>query len=202
MTVDVVKPDQAGGLSPTLEVAVREQVDAYLAELKAKEKKRTKRMALIATKGTLDWAYPPLILASTAASLGWEVGVFFTFYGLNILHKKKGKKLRVAPLANPAMPPPFGLPMPPMANLLGAIPGMTAVGTGVMKKMFKDKGVATIDDLLQACIDTDVRLMPCQMTCDVFGYKDSDFIEAAERPFCGAATFIRFASEADVSLFV
>ncbi|HMC36291.1 MAG TPA: DsrE/DsrF/DrsH-like family protein [Actinomycetota bacterium] len=151
-------------------------------------------MAIISTKGTLDWAYPPLILASSAAAMGWEVGIFFTFYGLNIIHKKKGQKLSVAPLGNPAMP----MPVP---NIVGAIPGMTPMATTMMKKMFKGKGVAGIDELLQSCIDLGVRLMPCQMTVDVFGYKADDFIPAAETA-CGAAAFIRFASTADISLFI
>ncbi|HEX3607366.1 MAG TPA: DsrE/DsrF/DrsH-like family protein [Candidatus Dormibacteraeota bacterium] len=149
-------------------------------------------MAIISTKGTLDWAYPPLILASSAAAMGWEVGIFFTFYGLNIIHKNK--KLMVAPLGNPAMP----MPVP---NLVGAIPGMTQMATTMMKKQFKGKGVASIDELMQSCIDLGVRLMPCQMTVDVFGYKQEDFLPAAE-PGCGAAAFIRFAADADVSLFV
>jgi peroxiredoxin family protein len=179
-------------LTPELDAAIRERVDSYLAEQKAKEKKRTKRMAIISTKGTLDWAYPPLILASTAGALGWEVGIFFTFYGLNIIHK--GKKLSVAPLGNPAMP----MPVP---NLIGAIPGMTPMATMMMKRQFKGKGVASIDELLQSCIDVGVRLMPCQMTLDVFGYTQADFVAEAE-PACGAATFVRFASEADISLFI
>jgi peroxiredoxin family protein len=181
-------------LTPELDAAIRDRVDSYLAEQKAKERKRQKRMAIISTKGTLDWAYPPLILASSAAAMGWEVGIFFTFYGLNIIHKKKGKHLSVAPLGNPAMP----MPVP---NIVGAIPGMTPMATTMMKKMFKGKGVASIDELMQSCIDLGVRLMPCQMTVDVFGYKAEDFIPAAE-PGCGAAAFIRFASEADVSLFI
>ena len=181
-------------LTPELDAAIRERVDSYLAEQKAKEKKRQKKMAIISTKGTLDWAYPPLILASSAAAMGWEVGIFFTFYGLNIIHKKKGRHLSVAPLGNPAMP----MPVP---NLIGAIPGMTPMATTMMKKMFKGKGVAGIDELLQSCIDLGVRLMPCQMTVDVFGYKADDFIPAAETA-CGAAAFIRFASTADISLFI
>jgi peroxiredoxin family protein len=193
MALDV-ESTKATALTPELDAAIRERVDSYLAEQKAKEKKRQKRMAIISTKGTLDWAYPPLILASSAAAMGWDVGIFFTFYGLNIIHKKKGQHLSVAPLGNPAMP----MPVP---NLIGAIPGMTPMATTMMKKMFKGKGVAGIDELLQSCIDLGVRLMPCQMTVDVFGYKADDFVPAAE-PACGAAAFIRYASEADISLFI
>ena len=80
---------------------------------------RPRRLALVASKGSLDGAYPPLILAATAASLGWEAGIFFTFYGLDILHRKKHRKLKVASLGNPAMP----VPLP---SLVGALPGMGA----------------------------------------------------------------------------
>ena len=194
MALDVEGATSGAALSPELDAAIRERVDSYLAEQKAKEKKRQKRMAIISTKGTLDWAYPPLILASSAGAMGWDVGIFFTFYGLNIIHKNKGKKLAVAPLGNPAMP----MPVP---NLVGAIPGMTPMATTMMKRMFKGKGVASIDELLQNCVDVGVRLMPCQMTVEVFGYKQEDFVPQAE-PACGAAAFIRYASEADISLFI
>ncbi|MHB8620849.1 MAG: DsrE/DsrF/DrsH-like family protein [Chloroflexota bacterium] len=149
-------------------------------------------MALIATKGTLDWAYPPLILASTAVALGWEAGIFFTFYGLNIIHK--GKSLSVAPLANPAAP----MPVP---NFIGAIPGMTSMGTKIMKMMFKKHGVASIDSLLEMCIEGGVKLFPCGMTMDVFGYKPTDFIEGAD-PVCGATHFLNYAADADVAMFI
>ena len=177
-----------------MEKRVREAVDAYLAEKAQKEAERPKKIALISSKGTLDMAYPPLILATTAAALGWEAGIFFTFYGLNIIHKKKHTKLQIAPLGNPAMP----MPVP---NLVGAIPGMTALGSTVMKSMFKSHGIATIDDLLEAAVDGGVRLLPCAMTMDVFGYKATDFLPGAEAP-CGAATFLDWAADADISLFI
>jgi len=181
--------------APTeIEEMVRSTVDAYLAEKERERASRPKKMALIATKGTLDWAYPPLILATTAAALGWDVGIFFTFYGLNIIHKDKQKHLQVAPVGNPAMP----MPVP---NLIGAIPGMTAMGTTIMKTMFKNHGVASINDLLEAAVETGVKLMPCAMTMEVFGFKDENFMAGCE-PSCGAASFIDFASDADVSLFI
>lgn len=174
-----------------IERLVKQHVEAYLRE---REASRTRKMAIIATKGTLDWAYPPLILATAAASLGWEVGIFFTFYGLNIIHKKKGKELAVAPLANPAMP----MPVP---NLIGALPGMTAMGTTVMKRMFRARNVASIDQLLQAAVEAEVKMWPCAMTVDVFGYRPEDFIDGVQ-PVCGAAQFIDFAQDADISLFI
>lgn len=184
-------------LPAEVELLIRDRVDALIAERLAQpQKRRTKRLALIATKGTLDMAYPPLILATAAAALNWEVGVFFTFYGLNIIHKDKGKHLQVAPIGNPAMPGPF-----PMPNLIGALPGMTPMATMMMKSMFKQHQVMTIQELLDEARDSGVRLIPCGMTCDVFGYTQDDMIDGAE-PFAGAASFLRFASDADVTLFV
>ena len=167
---------------------------------------RPTRMALIASKGTLDWGYPPLILASTAAALDMEVAVFFTFYGLLLLKKKL--KLKIAPHANPAMPMkmPFG-PKGfqgiswPMPNLITSIvPGFNAMATGMMKKTFKKKGVATLEELRQACLDSGVKLIGCQMTMDVFGFKKDDFIDGIE--IGGAATFLEFAAESNITLFV
>ncbi len=164
-----------------------------------------KRLALIASRGTLDYAYPPMILASTAASMGWDVGVFFTFYGLPLLLKDIGAA--VSPLGNPAMPMkmPFG---PegfqsinwPIPTAMMAVPGFNTVATTLMKQLFKNKGVASIPDLRQACIDMGVNMIACQMTMDVFGFKKEDFI-----PECsvgGAATFLEFAADADVQLFI
>jgi len=181
----------AQGLTPEMEAVVRKAVDDYMAE---REATKPKKMVIIATKGTLDWAYPPLILASTAAAMGWEVGIFFTFYGLNIIHKKKFKSLKIAPLGNPAMP----MPVP---NLIGAIPGMTQVGTKVMRSMFKSHGVASVEDLLEMCVDLGVKLLPCGMTIEVFGYDAADFIDGVD-PVCGAAHFIEYAADADVPIFV
>ncbi len=151
-------------------------------------------MALIATKGTLDWAYPPFILASTAASLGYEVQVFFTFYGLTLLRKDMSG-IKISPLANPAMPMPV-----PMPVLVQALPGMESMATMMMKNKMKAKGVASLEDLRAICIESDVKLIACQMTVDLFDFNKSDFIEQAE--FGGAATFLGFAGGADISLYI
>ena len=180
--------------SEELERMVRERVDAYLQEKEAEKEQKIPKLAIIATKGTLDWAYPPLILATTAAALGWDVGIFFTFYGLNIIHKDKSKHLQVAPLGNPAMP----MPVP---NIVGALPGMTAMGTSVMKKMFSSHHVTSIDELLEMAVDSGVKMWPCGMTLEVFGYKQEDFIDGVQQ-VCGAAHFIGYAQDADVSLFI
>ncbi len=167
---------------------------------------RQKRMALIAAQGTLDWAYPPFILASTAAALDMEVTVFFTFYGLTLL--KKDISAQVSPHTNPAMPMkmPFG-PQGfqniswPIPNIIsGNVPGFDSFATHLMKKTFAKKGVATITELRDLCIDSGVRLIACQMTMDVFGFTKDDFIDGID--FGGAATFLEFAAESDINLFV
>ncbi len=154
----------------------------------------TKKMALIATKGTLDWAYPPFILASTAASLGWEVQVFFTFYGLTLLRKDMSG-IKISPVANPAMPMPV-----PMPVLVQVLPGMESMATMMMRNKMKSKGVASLEDLRNICIEADVKLIACQMTVDLFEFDKKDFIPQAE--FGGAATFLGFAGDTDVCLYI
>jgi peroxiredoxin family protein len=156
-----------------------------------------KKLAIIATKGTLDWAYPPFILASTAAALGYKVEIFFTFYGLQLL--RKNLSLKVSPLGNPGMPMPMG--MDKWFPVLGtAIPGMESIMTMMMKSKMKKKGVASIEDLRGLCQEAEVKMIACQMTVDLFDYNNSDFISGIE--FGGAATFFNFAGEADVSLYI
>jgi peroxiredoxin family protein len=173
---------------------VASRVDEILALREAEKASRPKKLAIIATKGTLDWAYPPLILATTAASLGWQAGIFFTFYGLGIL--KKDRKLEVGTVGNPAMPMPITMP-----QLLTGLPGMTPIATAMMKKQFADHGVASIDELLDLAVEMGVILQPCGMTMDVFGYKESEFIEGAA-PVCGAAAYLSWAADADVALMI
>ncbi len=156
-----------------------------------------KKLAIIATKGTLDWAYPPFILSSTAAALGYDVMIFFTFYGLQLL--KKDLNLKVSPLGNPGMPMPMG--MDKWFPVLGtAIPGMESVMTMMMKNTMKKKGVASIEDLRELCIEAEVKLVACQMTVDLFDMNHSDFLDGLD--FVGAASFFEFAGDADITLYI
>lgn len=154
----------------------------------------SKKMAIIATKGTLDMAYPPLILASTAATLGWDVQVFFTFYGLQLLRKDLDD-IRISPLANPAMPMP--VPMPVVVQML---PGMESMASMMMKSKLRKKGVASLAELRSVCQEADVKFIACQMTVDLFEFQRDAFIEGIE--YGGAATFMKFAGETDVCLFI
>lgn len=154
---------------------------------------KPKRMAIIASKGSMDDAYPPVILASTAAAFDMEVAIFFTFYGLNLVHKKKLKKLKVSPVGNPAMP----MPIP---QWIAMLPGMTWMATKMMKRWMGKANVAKFEELLEACIEADVKLIACQMTMDVMGIKREDLIDDLE--VGGAATFLEFAQDADITLFM
>lgn len=152
------------------------------------------KMALIATKGTLDMAYPPFVLASTAAAMGYNVQIFFSFYGLQLLRKDLAHVM-ISPLANPAMPMP--VPMPTLAKTL---PGMEAMATTMMKSKIRKKGIASLEELRTLSIQSGVKFVACEMTLNMFDLAHSDFIEGTE--FGGAATFIDFAGDADISLFV
>ena len=158
----------------------------------------SKKLAIIATKGTLDWAYPPFILASTAAALGYDVQIFFTFYGLQLLRKSLDH-LKVSSLGNPGMPMPMAMDkwFPVLAQ---ALPGMQGMMTMMMKQKMRAKGVASLEDLRNLCAEADVKMIGCQMTVDLFGFEPSDFIPGIEMG--GAATFFEFAGESDICLFM
>jgi len=153
-----------------------------------------KKLAIIASKGTLDMAYPPFILASTAAALDYEVQIFFTFYGLTLLRKDLSG-VKISPLANPAMPMPV-----PMPVLVSALPGMESMATMMMKQKIKSKGVASIGELREACLEAGVKFIGCEMTVDLFDFKREDFIGGIE--FGGASAFFAFAGETDICLFI
>jgi len=192
-----------------LDRLINERLDALLPKKLAElREKRTPSLCMIATKGTLDWAYPPFILASTAAALGWNVSIFFTFYGLGLLRKDLSD-LKISPLGNPGMPMkmPFGPDWFKGINwnipnaVQGIVPGFENMATMLMKQTIHNKGVAGIEELRTACIEGGVELIGCQMTVDLFGYKPEDFIVEVKE-YCGAATFLPKARDADVSLFI
>jgi peroxiredoxin family protein len=193
-------------LDPAIEARIDEVVARKFAELvesnqqalaaaraEAKPKRKKRRLAIVASKGTLDMAYPPLILASTAGAMGWEVGVFFTFYGLDIINKKRNKHLQVPPLANPAMP----VPVP---NLIGAMPGMTAMATRMMKGWMDAAKMPSVDELLDVCRETGVQMIACSTTMGVMKVDEADILDGLN--IGGAAAFLDYAADADVSLFI
>lgn len=194
---------------------IRQRLDELLPAkieeaLQAREESHTPTMSIIATKGTLDWAYPPFILASTAAALGWEATIFFTFYGLNLV-KKDVSDLKVSPLGNPGMP--MKMPFGPdwfksidwnkflMPNLIQTnLPGFEAIATSLMKQTIKNNGVASIEELRSLSQEAGVRFVACQMTVELFGFTHDDFVDGME--YAGAATFLPVAQKSDVCLFI
>ena len=188
-----------------LDEILPKKLEEKLAEMKAN---KTPSMTIIATKGTLDWAYPPFILSSTAAALGWDVSIFFTFYGLQLL-KKDISDLKISPLGNPGMP--MKMPFGPgwfksinwnIPNLVQAgIPGFESFATTLMQQTIKNNGVASIVELRSLCLEAGVTMIGCQMTVDLFGFTHEDFIPEVKE-YCGAASFLPMAQEADVTLFV
>lgn len=182
----------------------REEFEKLMEE---RETNRTKSLALIATKGTLDWAYPPFILGTTAAALGWDVSIFFSFYGLDLL--KKDLNLGVSPLGNPAMP--MKMPLGPdwLRNIdwnipnaiMGNMPGFEGMAKAMFESTLKQKGVASIAELREMAIDCGVRMVACQMTVDLFGHDKNDFVPEVD-DWVGAASFLPIAAKADICLFI
>jgi peroxiredoxin family protein len=180
--------------------------ERFALKMAESRKDRTPSLSMLVTRGTLDWAYPPFIIGSTAKALGWDVTLFFTFYGLGLLKKKLD--LKISALGNPAMP--MKMPFGPawfrdiewkMPNLVMAgIPGFEALATRLMRETLRQKGVAPVEELRAICIETEVNLMACQMTVDLFGWHKEDFLpEIGE--WAGAATFLTVARDSDICLY-
>jgi len=155
-------------------------------------------MTIIVTRGSLDWAYPPFILSTTAAAMGLDVTMFFTFYGLPLLLKKMD--LKVTPLGNAAMKMPMMGGHMVMPNLVAAVPGVDAMASKMMKNLIRKKGVASIEELRDLAVEAEVRLIGCQMTMDLFEYRAEDMIEGIE--VGGAATYIEVATRSHINLFI
>ncbi len=151
-----------------------------------------KRLMIVVSKGTLDMAYPPLILAQIGAAMGLEVGLFFTFWGFDIIRKDMVDNLKVTPVGNPSM----GVP-----NILAIIPGMTAMATGMVRKKIKELNMPTVRDMIKECKDLGVKFYACSTTMEMFGLKREDLIEEVD-DVVGATTFMNMAMEDSVVMFV
>ncbi len=204
MAIDLDSAKSSLAQGTTLEEWFDEQFAKKMAEYQANKKPK---LSILVSKGTLDWAYPTFIISSTAAALDWDVSLFFTFYGLTLLKKEINPD--ISALGNPAMP--MKMPFGPhwfrgiewnMPNLVMAgIPGFEKLATGLMKQTLKQKGVASIHDLRESCVESGVEMIACQMTVDVFGWEKEDFMEGIS-DWAGAATYLTKAQGADVSLFI
>ncbi len=169
-----------------------------MTEATGQSLENAKSMSIIVTKGSLDWAYPPFILATTAAAMDVNVTMFFTFYGLTLLKKKLN--LQMTPLGNPAMEMPMMGGHMAMPNVMSMLPGVGAGATMMMKNLIKKKGVASIDELREAAQLSDVKMIACQMTLDLFEYSVDDMIDDIE--VGGAATYMEGALKSDINLFI
>lgn len=199
-------------MSAEIEALINRKLDELLPQkldalLQERAESKTPKMTIICTKGTLDWGYPPFILASTAAALGWDVTLFFTFYGLQLV-KKDISDLKVSPLGNPGMP--MKMPFGPdwfkginwnIPNVVqGNIPGFEAMATSLMKQTIANNGVASLAELRELSQEAGVKFVVCQMTVELFGFDHADFIDGMD--YVGAASFLPEAQTAEVNLFI
>jgi peroxiredoxin family protein len=181
-------------VNAAVERRLNELIEAKLKIAKEKETKQKRLAIAVVSKGTIDAAYPALILSTAGAALDMECGVYFSFFGLNILKKANQDNLKVVPLGNPAMP----VPLP---NVVAMLPGVSAFATWFMKRQIKQKKIASVPELMEIAKESGVKLWPCQMAMDMFGIKRADLIDGLQEPV-GAATFLEFAADADITLFI
>jgi len=149
------------------------------------------KLSIILSKGSLDMAYPAFILANTAAAMGMEVHVFFTFWGMDVISKKRVDSLKVSSVGNPALP---------MPNLMGVLPGMTALVTRMLGKKMKKAKIPTIHELIKTAKENGVKLHACSTTMDVMGISREGFIAEVD-DVVGAATFLQM-SEGGQTIFI
>jgi len=144
---------------------------------------KNRKLSLIASQGSLDMAYPPLILGNAARMSGIEVHLFFTFWGLDIITKKKMDKLNVATVGNPSMHPMFHIP-----TFIGAIPGMSALASSMMRKEIGALDFPPVSEFVQMLIDAGANIYGCKMSMDMMKLTKEDIIDGAK--VLGAMEFL------------
>lgn len=152
---------------------------------------QAERLCIILSKGTLDMAYPAFMIAQTAAVMGREVHLFFTFWGIDAIKARKYAKLRVSSVGNP------GLPMP---NILGMLPGMTAMATWMMRGKMEKAHMKPLPELVHECVDLGVHLHACSTTMEVMGVARDQLIPEVE-DVVGAASMLEF-GEGGETIFI
>ena len=118
-----------------------------------------RKICIICSKGTLDMAYPGLVLANAALMEGIDVTMFFTFWGLDMINKRKMNHLKFVPIGNPSMPIP---------NAIGGLPGMTNVATAMMKREIHKLDFPDVEEFLEMINDAGGKLYACKMSVDMF----------------------------------
>jgi peroxiredoxin family protein len=158
------------------------------------EMKPPRKLCIISSKGSLDMAYPPLILANAARMSGIEAHLFFTFWGLDIITKKKNKKLNIATVGNPSMHPWFHIP-----TLIGALPGMSAAASWMMNREIAKLDFPPVDEFVQLVMDSGACVYGCKMSMDMMKLTKEDLVDGAD--VLGAMEFLEIADGAQV-LFI
>ena len=155
-------------------------------------KEKRNKMVIICSKGSLDMAYPPLMLATTGAAMGMEVHLYFTFWGLDMITRKTVDSLKISPVGNPALP---------MPNILGMLPGMTSMLTSMMQKKMDKIKMPSIREMIKTAKESGVKFHACSPTLDMMDLKREDLIPEVD-DIIGAATYLELASEDAITLFV
>lgn len=156
-----------------------------------KTQKAPRKLCIIASQGSLDMAYPPLILANSARMSGIETHVFFTFWGLDIVNKAKMKNLHVATVGNPAMHPKFHIP-----TMLGGLPGMSQMASGMMRKEIDKLGFPPVDEFVELLVDSGAHLYGCKMSMDMMELTQEDLVNGAT--VLGAMEFLEVSEGAQI----
>jgi len=159
---------------------------------KPKEQLKRNKLVIICSKGSLDMAYPPLMLATTAAAMGMQVDLYFTFWGMNMITKKTIDSLKIPPVGNPALP---------MPNILGMLPGMSSMVTSMMKKNMKKIKMPSIREMIATAKEGGVKFHACSPSMNMMGLQKEDLISEVD-DIIGAATYLELASEDAITLFI
>lgn len=155
------------------------------------ENRQVSKVSIVLSKGTLDMVYPAFMIATTAAAMGMEVNMFFTFWGMNVISKRHVSSLKLSPVGNPALP---------MPNIIGVLPGMTSVVTNMIKKRISNVKLPSIPELIKTAKESGVKLYACSTTMDVMGVRKEDLIPEVDE-IVGAATFLQL-SEGGQIIFI
>lgn len=153
--------------------------------------KPKRKLCLVASKGSLDMAYPPMILANAARMMGIEAHIFFTFWGLDIITKSKVKKLQLATVGNPNMHPSFHIP-----TMMGGLPGMSAAASWMMRREIDNLDFPPVDEFLEILDAAGCHLYACKMSVDMMKLEEDDFVEGVQ--VLGAMEFLEIAEDAQV----
>jgi len=132
-----------------------------------KQHKPIEKVSIIISRGSLDGVYPGMIMANGARMEGIEATVFFTFFGIEAIMKKRAKNLKVATVGNPAMH---------MPTMLGMIPGMSSFATSMMKKEMEKIDIPPVDEFIEMIKDAGAELYACKATVDMFHLTMDDFL--------------------------